>query len=257
MRTKSFAPGRFCWADMAVPDVKRTIGFYTELLGWNVAPAGKARQGYTILRKGCEAAVGLYPMAQAQRTRKEKPHWLSYVCTDELERSSARIADFGGHLEVGPINVGSAGRSCVLSDPQGARLALWQPKEFRGAGIWNEPGAICWNELVAMEAEPSWRFYARLLAWEANDQKRSDGDYTLFKLDDQNLAGLRSVGSRFQRLVNQWVIYFAVSDCDSAVAAAVRMGAATLVPPTSMAEMGRVAIIEDPAGAPCGLVGQA
>jgi predicted enzyme related to lactoylglutathione lyase len=258
MRIKHFAPGRFCWADLAVPDLKKSIGFYTELLGCTAqAVDDTKRGGYTLLKKGNAAVAGIYPMQKERARRGEKAHWLSYVSTDDIERAAAKVVALGGQIQGEPVAVGTDGHACSFRDPQGVTLSLWQPHKFAGASIWNEPGAICWNELVAASTDPSWRFYSRLFGWEANDRKMRNLDYTVFKLGNKPVAGLMPINAKLHAVGKQWVTFFAVPDCEHAVDMGLRMGAAALLPPATVPQLGRIAIIEDRAGAAVGLVGPA
>ena len=48
---------------------------------------------------------------------------------------------------------------------------------------------------------------------------------------------------------SNWLPYFAVSDCDGTAALAKTLGAKVMRPPTDIPDVGRFAVIVDPAGA--------
>jgi hypothetical protein len=46
-----------------------------------------------------------------------------------------------------------------------------------------------------------------------------------------------------------WMVYFAVDDCDAKAALAETLGGRILMPPTDVPEIGRFATLQDPQGA--------
>jgi len=53
--------------------------------------------------------------------------WLVYVNVDDLDASSGRCTELGGEILAGPKTMGSHGRYCVIRDPAGAVVALFEP----------------------------------------------------------------------------------------------------------------------------------
>ena len=49
-------------------------------------------------------------------------------------------------------------------------------------------------------------------------------------------------------VLSVWAVYFAMSDCDAAVAKVTELGGSVMVPPMDI-EPGRLAVVSDPAGA--------
>jgi predicted enzyme related to lactoylglutathione lyase len=114
-------PGAFCWADLATPDQEGATKFYTELFGWSVTPG---EGGYLHLKNG-EAFIGGIPPAD-NATPGVPPHWMSYIQVADIKGSSAKAGDLGGKICFGPMPIGDTGSMAVLSDPQGAVLALFE-----------------------------------------------------------------------------------------------------------------------------------
>ena len=65
-----------------------------------------------------------------------------------------------------PFDVMEEGRMALIMDPTGATVALWEAKNYIGAGLVNTVGAMGWNELVSPEAEKAATFYTALFGWE-------------------------------------------------------------------------------------------
>lgn len=47
----------------------------------------------------------------------------------------------------------------IAADPQGAAFGVWQPGEFHGAQVVNQPGALIWNELHTSDVLAAASFY--------------------------------------------------------------------------------------------------
>ncbi len=144
------------------------------------------------------------------------------------------------------------GRMAVIQDPAGATLCLWTAKQHIGAGVKNEPGALCWSELYTTNVDASGKFYARTLGWkpEAIDMGPM-GVYTLFKAEgvEDSVAGMMGMPDAMKGAPSHWLVYVQVEDCDAQLEKAEALGAKTLMPATDIPNVGRFAIAEDPTGA--------
>jgi predicted enzyme related to lactoylglutathione lyase len=114
-------PGRLCWADLMSPDPEAAAQFYTGLFGWTLVPG---EGGYQHLKNG-EAFIGGIPPAHSAAPGAP-PHWMSYLQVADIEASTAKARELGANICVGPMSVGNAGKMTVLSDPQGAFVALFE-----------------------------------------------------------------------------------------------------------------------------------
>ena len=52
--------------------------------------------------------------------------WLIYITVEDLDRSMARCNELGGRVLVGPKGDPAQSRYCVVQDPAGAVVALFQ-----------------------------------------------------------------------------------------------------------------------------------
>ena len=229
---ESYAPGTFCWVDLVSRDQAAAGRFYGDLLGWDVPAA----QGHVHAKLSGRDVAGLYSLPDAT------PRWTSYVAVDDADAMAARAADLGGSIAEAPFDVGREGRRAVVADPAGAHVALWQARAHPGAGLVNDVGCWCSNQLLA--PEPPLAFYRDWLGWEI--EEAGDGYWSVHNAGADNGGILAAEGPP------SWLVYFHVEDADAAARAAEAGGATSVLAPETIG-LGRIAILADPQGAAFGL----
>jgi predicted enzyme related to lactoylglutathione lyase len=75
------------------------------------------------------------------------------------------------------------------------------------------------------------------------------GDYISFKQGDRYGAGMLEIQPDWGDVPSNWVVYFAVENCDSTLEKAKSLGATVEMQPMEIDDVGRFAIIKDPQGA--------
>lgn len=114
-------PGSFIWNELSSSDPAKSKEFYTEVFGW-----GWHGSDYFEAQVGDRTIAGLTPRRPG--TPDQVPdHWLVYFATADIEADTARAGSLGATVLVPPTAIPSMGRFSVLSDPQGAVFALFQP----------------------------------------------------------------------------------------------------------------------------------
>ncbi len=240
--------GLFTYVDVAVPDIDAASQFYEAVFGWKAVDLAP---GYRMFMKDGKKAAGLGELSPEQQAQGMPPVWSSYVSVDSVDAIAAKVPELGGTVMVPPMDIMDQGRMTYVSDPAGAALGFWQAGVHDGAEVFNEPGALSWNELGTRDVAAAKAFYGALLpAWSLEDQEFDGGfTYTLIKLDGRDNGGIFDMSSMFPTEVPaHWGVYFAVSDTDGAVAEATRRGA-TLVMGPADTPFGRMASLVDPQGA--------
>jgi len=239
-----YQPGTFNWIDLMTTDAAAAKSFYGDLFGWSFedipVPDGSP---YTIARLRDEEVAGLFQ--QGPDMAGIPPHWTSYVAVEDVGASTQKAAALGGAVIREPFDVMEAGRMAVIGDPSGAAFALWQAGQHCGAGLVNEPGALCWNELLTSNADAARDFYMQLFGWSAELDSDGPHDYTFFKNGDRPAAGMMPIAADMGDIPSHWNVYFAVEDCDATLAKADELGGSTIVPPTDIPEIGRFAVLSD------------
>ena len=72
--------------------------------------------------------------------------------TLEVSPVSVKFVSDAGTVEMPVMQILDAGRMAILSDPEGARLSIWEAGEHIGAGLVNEPNSLAWNDLGTRDA---------------------------------------------------------------------------------------------------------
>jgi hypothetical protein len=248
--TTQHAPGTFCWPELATTDAQGAKKFYSSLFGWSSVDNDMGPDGvYTMLKQKGADAGALHGLNQEQRSRGVPPHWNSYVAVESADQAAAKAKQLGGTVLLDPFDVMDLGRMAILQDPTGAMFSLWEAKKHIGVGILNEPGALCWTELLTTDTAKAEKFYTGLLPWKSEAMQMPQMTYTVFKRGDTSAGGMMKITPEMGKVPAHWLVYFEVADCDAAVAKAKGMEAKVTVPATDIPNIGRFAVLMDPQGA--------
>ena len=244
MDIKSYEDGVHCWVDLATPDSDAAAAFYGSLFGWDVPPGEAEFGGYRRATLRGRDVAGITPQMQPGPSV-----WSSYVSVSDADATTARITAHGGTVIAGPMDVGDLGRMVVLQDPAGAFSGLWQPKEFPGAGIVNEPASFSWNELVTSDVPGSIDFYGHVFGWESVTHGDGPMAYTEFQVAGRSIAGMMNRPEGLPAEVpNFWTVYFSVADTDATLVRIGELGGGTMMGPMDIPQ-GRFAVVHDAGGA--------
>jgi predicted enzyme related to lactoylglutathione lyase len=244
----AYAPGTFCWADLATTDVEGAAAFYSALLGWegDEMPAGDGMT-YTMMRVGRRYVCGLSAMPESQRALGAPPAWLSYVSVEDADATAERAGALGATVMMPPLDVVDAGRMALVQDPQGAVLGLWQPRARAGAELVNDPGAMTINQLNTSDPDAAARFYGELFGWAIDQVSAEPQAYWSI----ENAGGLNGGMMALPPgtpAPPHWLVYFTVADLEAS-AAAIAAGRGQVVVPATPVPAGRFLVARDPQGA--------
>lgn len=244
MQIDSYEPGTPSWVDLGSPDPAAAAAFYSGLFGWELVDQGPDAGGYRMAYLRGRPVAGLGPQQQPG-----PPYWTTYVSVPDADAVAKGVRAAGGQVYLDPMDVLDVGRMGVFADPTGAAFAVWQPRSHIGAGIVNEPGAMCWNELATRDPAVAKAFYPAVLGWTPADQEVGAVNYTEWRLGDRTIAGMMPMDDRWPaEMPPHWMVYFAVEDADDSAARAEQLGGTVVVPPTDIPP-GRFAVLQDPHGA--------
>jgi predicted enzyme related to lactoylglutathione lyase len=178
--------------------------------------------------------------------------WASYVSVADADETAQKVKGAGGSVIVEPMDVMDIGRMAFFSDPTGAVFGVWQPKSFAGADLVNEPGSLCWSEVMTRDAEADKAFYTAVFGWHPGRPQfeGAPDSYTVWQLDGRNVGGMMQMSDEYfpAEIPPHWGVCFAVADCDATVEKARELGATVTNEPVSM-PIGRFAGLVDPQGA--------
>lgn len=114
--------GAFSWNELVTSDPEAAKAFYSELLGWTLSEMEGGEVPYTIAKAGETEVAGIMPIPPDAGNMP--PHWGAYVTVDDVDASAGRAESLGGKICMPPTDIPGIGRFSVISDPQGAILAL-------------------------------------------------------------------------------------------------------------------------------------
>lgn len=114
-------------------------------------------------------------------------------------------------------------------------------------------GSFVWNELAATDVEKAKAFYAETLGWTFEEFALPDGAYWVAKSGDKMVGGLGGLETgSLPGTTSYWFSFIEVEDLDARLAKAVELGATVIRPAEDVPNVGRVAVLRDPAGAAIG-----
>jgi predicted enzyme related to lactoylglutathione lyase len=246
LRTSPWPAGIPCWADLSTPDVPAAAAFYSAVLGWSFTEPDEEFGGYVIGSVKGAAAAGVGPQQQPGAPAA----WTLYLAADDADASARAVKDAGGQVLLDPGDVGPLGRMLIAADPSGAVFGIWQAGTHIGAGVVNEPGGLCWEDLRSSDPGAARAFYSAVFGYVFEPLEGAGPDYQLFfaRPGEAPLGGTGGMTRAPSGTPSHWVVYFGVADVPAAVQAARDAGGAVLAPPFET-PYGQMAALTDPAGA--------
>ena len=116
----------------------------------------------------------------------------------------------------------------------------------------NQPdGTPTWIDLGIPDLERAMAFYGAVFGWEFEVGPPETMRYTICRLDGRAVAALAETDSSSTSF--WWQVHFATADCDATVARVVDGGGSVVMAADDMMDLGRMAIVKDPAGTQFGL----
>lgn len=116
-----------------------------------------------------------------------------------------------------------------------------------------KPGTINWFDLTVTNAEPIRDFYKSVVGWETSPVDMGGyNDFCMHPEDAGPVAGVCNAKGGNSGLPAQWIMYITVSNLDASIKNCVELGGKVIFGPKPMGK-NRYCVIQDPAGAVCGL----
>lgn len=244
----SYVAGTPCWVDLATPDVEAAERFYGELFGWEIPelPNSAEMGGYRRAKLGGRDVAGVMPLMQ----EGQPPAWSTYVSVDDADAIGQAIQENGGTMVAEPMQVDTYGRLALFTDPEGAFFGIWQPLDFAGAELVNQPGTVSWNELETRDPAAAKDFYGRVFGWEFDEEEAPGGmTYNVARVGESRVAGMADIEGRVpDEVPAHWMTYFSVDDAEGAVEKVEAGGGQVRFGPVDI-PVGRFAMVADPWGA--------
>ncbi len=249
-------PGTFCWPELYTSDQNGSKKFLTQLFDWGIRDIPMGPEAvYTVFTLHGADVAACYGEIPDMYEENLPSHWMSYVYVANADDAASKAKNAGGSILKPPFDVPNVGRMAVIRDPVGAVFCVWQDKGKPGIGLSREPGTLQWTELLASDTEKAAAFYEETFGWKRTYWPSPDNPaYHMFMLGDVPAGGMTPITPEMNVKRSSWGIYFNVADCDAAVALAKKLGGRVTMPPESVPDVGRFAILADPAGAHFGVM---
>ncbi|MEV4946436.1 VOC family protein [Streptomyces sp. NPDC053755] len=238
------------WADAMFTDLEAAKTFYGEVLGWTFAESSAEFGNYTQAHRNGKAVAAVVPPMPGQDAEPQSA-WCLYFSSPDVTATAEKIKDSGGTVLMEPMAVADFGSMCLARDPAGIVFGIWQPGTHKGFELEGEPGAYAWAEVFTREPETSDAFLTSVFGYNAKRMTDDQVDYKVFDLGGEMpvIGRMTMTPEDFPAEVPSYIqVYFAVDDCDAAVATAEKLGGRKVFGPMG-SPFGRFASIVDPQGA--------
>lgn len=241
-RDTTWPAGTPCWVDLMTTDQPAAHEFYGALLGWEIPPPGPDFGGYSTATLGGKSVAGLSTLQDANHP----PVWSTYLASDDLAATTKAIEDASGKIIAPAMQVGDFGSMLIAEAPGGGVFGVWQGASHTGFEIFNETGAVVWNEFMTRDFDAAKDFYATVFGY---TYTAMGDDYATVELDGNTVGGIGRLPAEVPSQVPpHWRCYFAVEDADAAAARVEELGGTITRRPMDM-PYGRHADVADPQGA--------
>ena len=118
--------GSVGWFDLTVSDADSVRDFYEAVVGWK--PSGLSMGDYEdYVMSSPESGTPVSGVCHKRGSNESLPsQWLIYVNVADVEKSRASCEELGGKSLTDIRNAPGHGKYCVIEDPAGAVLALFE-----------------------------------------------------------------------------------------------------------------------------------
>jgi predicted enzyme related to lactoylglutathione lyase len=113
-------------------------------------------------------------------------------------------------------------------------------------------GTFSWIDVNTSDQEAGKSFYTQLFGWGAEDNPIPDGSvYTMFQQEGLDVAAISQMSPEMAAsgMPPTWNSYISVDNLDKAVSQVEAAGGKVMMPAFDVMDSGRMAMIQDPAGA--------
>lgn len=251
-RLESHSHGDFNWFDLNSKDLTKSKVFYGTLFGWKATDqpmTDESHGAYVMFDVERDPVAGAGQMSTQMIEQGVPSSWNVYVAVDALEPVLERVQSGGGRVLFEPFDVFDHGRLAFFADPEGAVLALWQPKQHDGTGRRGEHGTVCWTELATRDIAAARDFYRSVFGWEDVDHPQGMPGYRVLRNQGRDIGGMIGMTDEWGDMPAHWSVYFEVDDIDAAAGQVTGLGGAVHHGPFDAPGVGRIAVCADDVGA--------
>lgn len=118
--------GRVAWMDLTIDDADNVSEFYSQVVGWDIQSFDMG--GYNdYCMNDPKSGETLAGVCHAKGPNAGLPPvWMMYVGVENMEQSLKAVTEQGGKVLGDKRSDGKGGHYCMIQDPAGAYLTLWE-----------------------------------------------------------------------------------------------------------------------------------
>ncbi|MEU3984846.1 VOC family protein [Streptomyces sp. NPDC026672] len=245
-----FRTGSPIWLDLGSPDTDASAAFYGAVFGWRFQSAGEDAGGYGFFQQDGRTVAALGRLTE----EGARAAWTTYFHSPDAGATAEAVRAGGGTVRVEPFDMGGPVMA-QFTDPQGARFAVL--RSDRGLERTSADNTLVWVELHTADPESAIAFYRGLFGWRSEEMSAPGMTYRVLSVaegdrQEGSFGGVAPLADDHEE--PRWVPYFAVTDPDATTATARSHAGTVLMPPADVPEVGRIAWLTDPHGAPFALL---
>jgi uncharacterized protein len=231
--------------EVAGPDQKGLIDFYTQLFGWKTS-AIPGDMPYSLVTPGeGGAAGGIGPTPDGSQG-----HVTFYVGVDDVDAALEKAESLGGSKVMGAVDV-PGGKIGLFTDPEGHLIGVWSG-DMQGNGG-NAGTPVIWFEVIGKDAGSLRTFYGDLFGWNFEVMEGMDYGVVSAEANGGGIGG--GIGSAAEGTDTSYqTVYAGVDDVQGTLEKAESLGAKTVVPMMEIPNGPTIGLFADPQGHTFGLV---
>jgi len=246
--------GAIGWPELQSQDAKSAVPFYEKVFGWKTETMPMPTGEYTV----CKLAGSNAGRAGIMQSPHPNMHsyWGFYVTVDDVHATTKRAEELGAKVFLPPMHVPTVGTMSGFTDPHGAAIMAitYEPHpdmpempDVKWEDAARTHGAFSWFELRVPDPGAALKFYRDLFGWTTEENMMGIGPYHLISVGGVQIGGAFKPQGE---MPPHWAGYVTVDDIDKSVAdIAAAGGKVDDAGVIEVAEVGRLAMFQDPTGA--------
>ena len=116
----------FVHVELSTTDLGKAKTFYAKLFDWKMQDIPMPQGSYTMIDVGEGTGGGM----MKQLMPGAPSAWLSYVLVDDIKVATQKAKSLGATVMKDVTEVMNMGWLSIITDPTGAALGFWQPKNM-------------------------------------------------------------------------------------------------------------------------------